>query len=151
MASTEQAVSTLNNLIETCRDGQEGFKTAAEGVDNSELKELLYSYSQQRAGFVGELQDEVRRLGGEPDTTGSVTASLHRGWMDLRAAVTGGDDTAVLAECGRGEEAAMSNYRAAFNVDLPASCRQMVERQFAEIKEAHNHIRNLDRAAGAGA
>lgn len=151
MASTEQAVSTLNSLIETCRDGQEGFKSAAEGVDNSELKELFYTYSQQRAGFVGELQDEVRRLGGEPDTTGSVTASLHRGWMDLRAAVTGGDEASVLAECERGEDAAMSAYRAAFNVDLPASCRQMVERQFAEIKEAHNHIRNLDRAAGAGA
>lgn len=151
MASTEQAVSTLNSLIETCRDGQEGFKSAAEGVSNSELKELFYTYSQQRAGFVGELQDEVRRLGGEPDTTGSVTASLHRGWMDLRAAVTGGDEASVLAECERGEDAAMSAYRAAFNVDLPASCRQMVERQFAEIKEAHNHIRNLDRAAGAGA
>lgn len=151
MASTGQAVSTLNNLIETCRDGQEGFKTAAEGVNNAELKELFYSYSQQRASFAGELQDEVRRLGGEPDTTGSVTASLHRGWMDLKAAVTGGDEAAILAECERGEDAAMSNYRAAFNVDLPANCRQIVERHFAEIKEAHNHIRNLDRAAGAGA
>lgn len=151
MASTEQAVSTLNGLIETCRDGQEGFKTAAEGVNNGELKELFYSYSQQRASFASELQDEVRRLGGEPDTTGSVTASLHRGWMDLKAAVTGGDEAAVLAECERGEDAAMSSYRAAFNVDLPASCRQIVERQFVEIKEAHNHIRNLDRAAGAGA
>jgi uncharacterized protein (TIGR02284 family) len=150
MASTEQAVSTLNSLIETCRDGQEGFKTAAEGVNNAELKELFHAYSRQRAGFAGELQDEVRRLGGEPDTTGSVTASLHRGWMGLRAALTGGEEASVLAECERGEEAAMSNYRAAFNVDLPASCRQMVERQFAEIKEAHNHIRNLDRAAGAG-
>jgi uncharacterized protein (TIGR02284 family) len=151
MASTEQAVSTLNSLIETCRDGQEGFKTAAEGVNNPGLKELFYSYSQQRASFVGELQDEVRRLGGEPDTTGSVTASLHRGWMGLRAAVTGGDEAAVLAECERGEDAAMSNYRAAFSVDLPANVRQIVERQFAEIKKAHNHIRNLDRAAGAGA
>ncbi|HKG14979.1 MAG TPA: PA2169 family four-helix-bundle protein [Pyrinomonadaceae bacterium] len=151
MASTGQAVSTLNSLIETCRDGQEGFKTAAEGVGNSELKELFYEYSRQRAGFVGELQDEVRRLGGDPEETGSVTASLHRGWMGLRAALTGGDEASVLAECERGEDAAMSSYRAAFNVDMPANVRQMVERQFAEIKEAHNKIRNLDRAEGAGA
>jgi uncharacterized protein (TIGR02284 family) len=151
MASTEQVVSTLNSLIETCRDGQEGFKTAAEGVKNEEFKELFYSYSQQRANFAGELQDEVRRLGGDPEDSGSVTASLHRGWMDLRAAVTGGEESSVLAECERGEDAAMSNYRSAFNVDLPANVRQIVERQFAEIKEAHNRIRNLDRAAGAGA
>jgi uncharacterized protein (TIGR02284 family) len=151
MASTEQVVSTLNNLIETCRDGQEGFKTAAEGVNNGELKELFYSYSQQRAGFAGELQDEVRRLGGDPEETGSVTASLHRGWMDIKAAVTGGAESSVLAECERGETAALSNYRAAFNVDMPTNVRQALERQFAEIKEAHNRIRNLERAAGAGA
>jgi uncharacterized protein (TIGR02284 family) len=151
MASTEQVISTLNNLIETCRDGQEGFKTAAEGVNNGELKELFYSYSQKRAGFAGELQDEVRRLGGDPEETGSVTASLHRGWMDIRAAVTGGEESSVLAECERGETAAISNYRTAFNVDLPSGVRQTIERQFAEIKEAHNRIRNLERAAGAGA
>lgn len=151
MASTEQVVSTLNNLIETCRDGQEGFKSAAEGVNDEELKRLFYSYSRQRASFAGELQDEVRRLGGEPDTTGSVTASLHRGWMDLRAAVTGGEESSILAECGRGETAALANYRAALAADLPANVRQVVERQFAEVKEAHNRISNLDRAAGAGA
>jgi uncharacterized protein (TIGR02284 family) len=151
MASTEQVVSTLNSLIETCRDGQEGFKTAAEGVNNAELKELFYSYSRQRAGFAGELQDEVRRLGGEPSETGSVTASLHRGWMDIKAAVTGGEESSVLAECERGEDAAMSNYRAAFNTDVPANVRQIIERQFAEIKDARNRIHNLDRAAGAGA
>jgi uncharacterized protein (TIGR02284 family) len=151
MASIEQVISTLNSLIETCRDGQEGFKTAAEGVNNAELKELFYSYSQQRASFAGELQDEVRRLGGDPEETGSVTASLHRGWMNIKAAVTGGEESSILAECERGEDSALSNYRAAFNVDLPANVRQTIERQFAEIKEAHDRIRNLERATGAGA
>ena len=151
MPSTEQVVSTLNSLIETCRDGQEGFKTAAAGVNNEGLRELFHSYSRQRAGFVGELQDEVRRLGGEPDTSGSVTASLHRGWMGVKAAATGGEESSVLAECERGEEAALSNYRAACGADMPANVRQIVERQLVEIKEAHNHIRNLERAAGAGA
>jgi uncharacterized protein (TIGR02284 family) len=149
MASTEQVVSTLNSLIETCRDGQDGFKSAAEGVKNEELKELFHSYSRERAGFAGELQDEVRRLGGDTQKSGSVTASLHRGWMDIRAAVTGGEESAVLSECERGEDSALSNYRAALNADLPANVRQIIERQFAEVKEAHNRIRNLERAAGA--
>src|SRR4051812_44928528 len=99
MASNQEVISTLNNLIETCRDGQEGFKTAAEGVRSAELKELCHSYSRQRAGFVGELQDEVRRLGGEAEDSGSTTAALHRGWMGLRAAVSGDDDGAVVSEC----------------------------------------------------
>jgi uncharacterized protein (TIGR02284 family) len=151
MASDEEMISTLNNLIETCRDGQNGFQTAAEGAGSGELKELFYGYSQQRARFVGELQDEVRRFGGDPENAGSVTASLHRGWIDIKAAVTGRDDNAVVAECVRGEDSAVSNYRAALEMDLPGNVRQLVERQFTEVKQAHDRLRRLQRATGAGA
>ena len=151
MASNEEVISTLNNLIETCRDGQNGFQTAAEGVQRSELKTLFHGYSQQRARFVGELQDEVRRLGGEPERTGSLVASLHRGWMGLRAALEGGDDRAVVAECERGEDVAVANYRAALDTDLPANVRSVVERQFGEVKKAHDQVRSLEKSSGAGA
>jgi uncharacterized protein (TIGR02284 family) len=148
MASNEEVVSTLNRLIETCRDGQEGFQTAAEGVRGAGLKELFYEYSRERASFAGELQDEVRRLGGDPERSGSLVATLHRGWMGLRAALEGGDDSAVLSECERGEDVALAEYRAALGVDLPANVRSAVERQFAQVKKAHDHIRGLARAAG---
>lgn len=151
MASNAEVIRTLNGLIETCRDGEEGFRTAAEGVQSAELKELFHSYSRQRASFVGELQDEVRRMGGEPEDSGSTSAALHRGWMGLRAALSGGHDDAVLAECERGEDAALASYRAALGTDMPASARSVVERQFAEVKEAHERVRNLERADGAGA
>ena len=151
MASNDEVISTLNGLIETCRDGQNGFQTAAEGVKNSELKQLFYGYSQQRAQYVSELQDEVRRLGGDPETAGSLAASLHRGWMDIKSAVTGKDDNAIISECERGEDAAVSNYRDALGKDLPANVRSIVERQFASVKEAHDRIRSLERASGTGA
>jgi uncharacterized protein (TIGR02284 family) len=151
MASNDEVISTLNNLIETCRDGQNGFQSAADGVKNSELKSLFYSYSQQRAQFVGELQDEVRRLGGDPETTGSVVATLHRGWIDIKSAVTGGDEGSIISECERGEDSAVSNYRDALDKDLPANVRSIVERQFSQVKEAHDRIRSLERSSGAGA
>jgi uncharacterized protein (TIGR02284 family) len=151
MPSDAEVISTLNGLIETCRDGQEGFRTAAEGVKSAELRELFQGYALQRAGCASELQDEVRRLGGEPEQTGSLVASLHRGWMGLRAALEGGDDRVIVGECERGEEAALETYRSALGADMPASVRAMVERQFAEIKEAHNHVGNLGRGSGAGA
>jgi uncharacterized protein (TIGR02284 family) len=151
MPSDAEVISTLNSLIETCRDGQEGFRTAAEGVRGAGLRELFHAYACQRANFAGELQDEVRRLGGEPEQTGSLVASLHRGWMGLRAALEGGDDRAVVSECERGEDVALESYRAALGTDMPANVRAMVERQFAEVKEAHNLIGNLERGSGAGA
>lgn len=145
MPSDEEVIATLNNLIETCRDGQEGFRTAAEGVKGSELRELFHGYSRQRANFASELQDEVRRLGGDPERSGSIVASLHRGWMGLRVALEGGDDRAIVSECERGEDMALGTYRSALDTDMPANVRAMVERQFAEVKEAHHLIANLER------
>jgi uncharacterized protein (TIGR02284 family) len=134
-------------LIETCKDGQDGFQTAAEGVKRSEFKSLFYQYSQQRAQFAGELQAEVRRLGGDPEQAGSVAATLHRGWINLKSAVTGEDETAVLAECERGEDSAVSNYRDALaDANLPADVRAVLERHYAQVQEAHDRIRNLERA-----
>jgi len=150
MADNDKVISTLNGLIETCKDGQEGFRQAAEGVKNSELKTLFHTYSQQRAQFAGELQNEVRRLGGDPETTSSTVGALHRGWINLKSAITGEDEGAVISECERGEDSAVSNYEDALGGALPNDLRAIVERQFAEIKEAHDRIRALERATGAG-
>jgi uncharacterized protein (TIGR02284 family) len=147
----DNAISTLNNLIETCKDGQNGFQAAADGVKNSDLKTLFHTYSQQRAEFAGELQAEVTRLGGDAEQTGSLAASLHRGWINIKSAVTGEDETAVISECERGEDSAVRNYEDALaDEDLPADVRSIVERQFAQVREAHDRIRSLEKATGAG-
>lgn len=151
MATNDDVISTLNNLIETCKDGQNGYQTAADGVKNSELNTLFNTYAQQRAQFAGDLQGEVRRLGGDPEKSGSVAATLHRGWINIKSTVTGEDENAVLAECERGEDSAVSNYQDALASNLPADVRDVVQRQFTQIKEAHDRIRSLEKASEAGA
>lgn len=151
MTDNDNVISTLNNLIETCKDGQEGFQQASEGVKNSELKTLFGTYAQQRSGFAGELQTEVRRLGGDPEKTSSTAGALHRGWINIKAAITGQDEGAIISECERGEDSAKSNYEEASKSDLPANIRELVERQFAEVKQAHDRIRTLERATSKGA
>ena len=147
----DNVISTLNNLIETCKDGENGFRTAADGVKNSELKTLFNTYSQQRAQFAAELQSEVRNLGGDPEETGSVAASLHRGWINIKSAVTGEDEGAVISECERGEDSAVRNYQDALTETLPANIQSIVQRQYVEVKEAHDRIRALERAGSARA
>jgi len=151
MADNDNVISTLNNLIETCKDGQNGFQTAAEGVKRSDLKSLFAEYALQRSKFAGELQTEVTRLGGDPENTGSVAATLHRGWINIKSAVTGADENAVIAECERGEDSAVSNYQDALgDQNLPADIRSIVERQYTQIKEAHDRVRALERATDTG-
>jgi uncharacterized protein (TIGR02284 family) len=136
--------TVLNNLIETLKDGQEGFKRAAEGISDPKLKSLFRDYSEQRSRFATALQSEARRHGEtEPETSSSATGALHRGWINLKSAITGGDEHAILAECERGEDSAVEEYNKALDNGLSPSAQELVLRQFAEIKAAHDRIRSL--------
>lgn len=141
--TNDEVISTLNGLIETCRDGQEGFKHAAEGVERSDLKTLFYEFAQQRATFVGDLQDVVRTLGGDPENSGSFAGTLHRGWIDIKSAVSGRDEGVILDECERGEDSAKSAYKSALETALPAYVAQTVQDQFTAIKSAHDRVKAL--------
>ena len=150
--TNDNVISTLNDLIETNKDGQDGFKEAAEGVQNSELKSAFYEYSQQRSQFAGELQTSVRELGGDPEDSGSVTGTIHRGWINIKSAVTGQDDTAILNEAERGEDSAKAAYKSALEEELPADVRAIVERQNIAINAAHDKVKAMrDSAKSANA
>lgn len=136
-------ISTLNGLIEICKDGQQGFKEAAEGVERSDLKTLFYEFSQQRANFSGELIDLVRSLGGDPETDSSVTGSIHRAWINLKSAITGRDDNAILSECERGEDAAKAAFKEAAQMSLPANVLETVRTQYSSVQSAHDRIKAL--------
>ena len=134
----------IDNLIETLKDGQEGFKQAAESVSNPNLKSLFRDYSQQRSRFALALQSESLRQGEtDPETKSSTTGALHRGWINLKSAITGGDEHAILAECERGEDSAVEQYKKALEDGLTPSAHELVSRQFLEIKAAHDRIKGL--------
>jgi uncharacterized protein (TIGR02284 family) len=139
----DKAISVLNNLIETCKDGELGFKTAADGLKSAEIKSKFLEYSRQRGEMVRELQAEVRRLGGDPEKSSSVSGSLHRGWMDIKSAITGRDDHAIVAEAERGEDVAKSAFEEALKTSLPASAQTLVQQQSVRVRQAHDAVRNL--------
>ena len=143
------AVSTLNDLIETCKDGANGFRAAAEAVTNADAKSLFTSRVPIIERAATELQAEVARLGGEPETTGSVAATIHRGFIGLKAAITGKDEAAIITECERGEELAVKNYEDALKKELPAESRAIVERHLRGTVQNLEQVRALGRRYGA--
>jgi uncharacterized protein (TIGR02284 family) len=145
MAQQKETISTINSLIETLKDGQEGFRQAAEAVQDPELKSLFNEYSLQRSRFAGELQSEAISLGeSKPEDSSSTAGALHRTWINLKSAITSKDDHAILAECERGEDSAVKEYRDAMEKqELAAPVREIVSRQFTEVKSAHDRIKQL--------
>jgi uncharacterized protein (TIGR02284 family) len=145
----KEVVSTLNDLIETCKDGEKGFKTCAENIDSQQIKSTLSQRAQECAQGAQELQGLVKSLGGEAETSSSVSGTMHRGWIDIKGAVTGKDEAAVLNECERGEDLALESYRNALDKDLPQEIRSIVERQFHGVMRNHNQVKQMRNAARA--
>ena len=148
MANQKEIISTINNLIATLKDGEKGFKEAADSVEDPQLKSLFTGYSEQRARFASELQTQAGSVGeAEPETAGSAAGAMHRGWINLKSAITSKDPAAILAECERGEDSAVQEFEKAMRNDLPSPVRDIVSRQYREVKSAHDRIRNLRDAA----
>ena len=135
--------STLNDLIETSKDGEKGFRTAAEDSKNAELQAVFLRRAQDCAKGAADLQQLVARLGGSPEAGGSVAGAVHRGWVDLKAAVSSRTDLAILEECERGEDVAKARYRKALEETLPEDIRAVVQRQYDGVVRNHDQIREL--------
>lgn len=149
-ASTKDYAATLNNLIQTCKDGEEGFRQSAENVKTEQLRKILDDFSRQRATFASELQQEVSRIGFDPQHSGSVSGSLHRGWINLKGSISNMDEHQILEEAERGEDVAVKAYKDALGEDLPTDLRAVVDRQYQKILQAHREVKALRDTFGSG-
>jgi uncharacterized protein (TIGR02284 family) len=148
--NTEKTISVLNDLIETCKDGEYGFNACAEHAKNADLQQVFTARAAECLKGAQELQAAVRQLGGDADDGGSASGALHRGWVAVKGTLSGYSEKSMLEECERGEDAALARYREALKEELPPSARTVVERQYEGVKRNHDQIRTLrDRARAA--
>ena len=143
-STINEKIDALNDLTETLKDGQQGFMTAAKDVKSPDLAQVFDRYARQRAEFAAKLQAHVIALGADVEKSGSLAGSVHRGWINLKAALSSNEPQAVLEEAERGEDAAVAAYRKALErTDLDASTRELISSQYAAVKAAHDHVRDL--------
>jgi uncharacterized protein (TIGR02284 family) len=150
MADINDGIDILEDLIETCRDGENGFRQAAEKVNEPEIRSFFLAQSTERAHFARELEAEVQRLGkGNPERTGSAAGAIHRSWMGLKEALGGGTKS-ILESAEKGEDSARDAYQKALtDEDLPPSARPLVQRQAESVRLAHDRVMHLRDTAKA--
>ncbi len=148
--NSEEYVSAVNDVISICKDAEEGFRGAANAVENTTLKSMFEEYSGQRAGFARELQAAVREQGAEAATPAGVAGTLHRGWMALKGALTGHSEHQILEETERGEDLSKKRYQEALSKQMPAQIRTIVQRQYDQVLQAHDRIKSLRDSTARG-
>lgn len=144
---TERGV--LNHLIESCKDGQEGFLNAADHVEDPKLKSLFEEMAAQRGRIAEALAPHAQRLGGENTGEGSGAAALHRRWIDIKSRLRKHDDNAIVVEVERGDGFTLHAFQEALEGMLPPESRDVIEGFYNELREAHGRIASLDRVRHA--
>ena len=137
-------VGVLETLTTTLIDSVNGYTDAAENSENPRFQQLFREHAGERRQVVQSLQNEIRRLGGDPPDDGSFMGSTHQTWLDLKAAVTGRDDQRVINSVEAGEDYLKEKFEAALNSDeLSGDARQAVERAYQSVRSGHDQISRI--------
>lgn len=140
-------VTVTNTLIATTLDSMKGYADAAEHSENSTHQQFFRQMSEERSQVAADLQAHVRSQGGDPETDSSTAGAAHRGWLDLKAAITGRDEKAVVNEVERGEDYIKTKFEAALkNDEISAGTRGALEKSFASIRKGHDRASEMKHA-----
>ncbi len=137
-------VSVLNGLIETTLDSMKGYEDAAKDAESTQFATMFADFARDRAKVATDLQNQVRTLGGEPEMDSSMLAAAHRTFMDLKQAITGKDDKAIIQEVERGEDLIKAKFEDAMkDSDLSPATRSAITEAFASVREGHDKMSAL--------
>jgi uncharacterized protein (TIGR02284 family) len=138
-------IATLNTLTTTLIDSVNGFEDAAANIEgSSRLQQLFRERASERRQVAEELRGEIARLGGNPDDDGSFLGKTHQRFLDLKAAVTGRDEQAIINEVERGEDYLKEKFETALESgNLSGESRSIVERAYQSVRSGHDQVSQL--------
>ena len=147
MSEHNESISTLNTLIATTIDSVTGYEDSAKNIHDERLREVFRSRADERQQVVEQLRSEVRRLGGDPEEGGSFMGKAHQRFEDLKAAITGRDEKAIINEVERGEDYLKEKWQAALQSgNLHGETHDLVERCYQSVKQGHDQVSQLKHA-----
>lgn len=145
-------IDILRDVGKACRDSAEGYRTSAEDTEDEDLKRRFQELAEERDQQSKEIDEFLRRLGGEPlPEHGTPAGAIHRTFVNLKSALLGKDRRAVIEEVVRGESYTEAIYDKALRHDLPTDIRQAIQRQHDSVRESRDMFKRMQRQMGGRA
>jgi len=142
---TETMGKKLNNLLEKTYDAEKGYKKASSNTNNPHLKSFFHKKSAERLSFGQDLKTEITNFGQKWEKDGSMTASAHRAWMDVKSLFSANNEEAMLEEAIRGEKAAVQEYKEVLSeTGLPPSTATILTQQMNQIQADLNQVKRME-------
>ncbi|UZR98272.1 ferritin-like domain-containing protein [Chondrinema litorale] len=146
--SQKKVYSEIKGIMKICKDGEVGYRNAAERIEEESTSTLFLRLSQQRKAFYSELEREVEIFFGEAPLPGtSIKGDMHHIWQDVKATFTGNSAEEIIEECIRGEKAALKEYETVLiKQEMPLAFQEILAKQGSLIKSALAQMELLETA-----
>jgi uncharacterized protein (TIGR02284 family) len=152
MFDNQDDKTVINTLLATLTDSINGYRDSAENIQNGSFKQLFLDSAEERSRVAEDLRAEVRRLGGDANDDGSFMGKSHQVFLDLKSAITGRDDKAIINEVERGEDYLKEKFETALQSDkLTGDTRTVVERAWTSVRTGHDRVAEIKHRMEAGA
>lgn len=153
MTTSTTITEVLQDLVKINEDRVKGYEKAGEDIEkyDVDLKVVFEEMEEQSMDNVDELQEIILSFGGKVENENSLSGTIHRAWIDMKAMFTGNDRVTVLNSCEFGEDAILKAYDSALasDAEIDAATRQVITTQRAGLKQSHDQIkkyRDLNKA-----
>lgn len=139
----DSTITKLQTLIRANIDSYDGFRESADQIDDAQVADLFREMAASRSTLAAELQDYVAWNDEDPVEAGSYAAMVHRTWIDIRGMISGGDAYAILAEAEAGEDHIKHAYEDALKETAGSAMNDVLQKQYAQVKQGHDRIRDM--------
>lgn len=142
----DKKIAALNSLIEINNDRIEGYDTAANETNESDLKSLFAELSTTSHENLDALRVEIEKLNGTAESGTRTTGKFFRAWMDVKAALTGNDRHEILSSCEFGEDKALEAYDNLLDENdagLDSTQLALIRTQQARLRADHDKVKSL--------
>lgn len=138
-------LEALQELLKKNYDAEKGFKKAIEKTKHQGLKGFLKNQAISRNHFATELDKTIREMNEHPEEEGTASGTIHRGWINLKTAISGNDDKAVLEECIRGDKSSVKEYQEKLEeIRFSPPMENLLNQQLQSIKATLNRVKSLE-------
>jgi uncharacterized protein (TIGR02284 family) len=143
MKTVEEKNNMINELTQYNNDRIDGYEKVSEEtkIVDADLRALFTKMANDSRSYRKDLGSLVIRMGGKIETEGSMSASIHRAWIDFKTAITGNDRSSILSSCEFGEDAIVEAYDTVLE-----DTESFTTEELAIISEQRNGLRNASEA-----
>jgi uncharacterized protein (TIGR02284 family) len=139
----ETTIKKMQELIRANIDAYDGFHESADEISNDRVASLFRYIADERSTLASELQEYVEWNGEEAAKEGTLTAGVHRAWINIRSTLNGGDPYVILAEAERGEDHIKQAYEDVLKETAGSPINHVLLQQYSIVKSGHDKVRDL--------